>query len=261
MGTLGSGFIEAIADETFIDIQNRQPPSMRGTIVRVPVLEANNTLGIGRFGWKSQHATLDSFSADALLNEMGITSVFLPVESTSNGNSVANFDKVPDPEDDGTRVRALARFMRSTKAPPRDEALLATVQGTAGSALFDLIGCVHCHTRDVVTAPAGTLINGTFIVPAALADKLIHPYGDFMLHDIGTGDGILQTGDPETRNKVRTAPLWGLRTRSRLMHDGASRTYVEAILRHGGEATEVTQRFLALREFDQWLLLTFLSCL
>jgi CxxC motif-containing protein (DUF1111 family) len=82
-----------------------------------------------------------------------------------------------------------------------------------------------------------------------------------MLHDIGTGDGILQTADTATRNKVRTAPPWGLRTRSRLMHDGTSRTYVEAILRHGGEASEVTQRFLGLREFDQWVLLTFLSCL
>jgi len=58
--------------------------------------------------------------------------------------------------------------------------------------------------------------HGTFIVPAALADKLIHPYGDFMLHDIGTGDGILQTADPATRNKVRIAPPWGLRTRYRL---------------------------------------------
>ena len=260
LGTLGSGFVEAIGDETFLDIQNRQPPSMRGTIVRVRVLEANNTLGIGRFGWKSQHATLDSFSADALLNEMGITSVFLPKENTSNGNSVAKFDKVPDPEDDGTMVRALARFMRSTKAPPRDEGLAATPEGKLGSALFDSIGCPICHTRDMQTAPPGTLLNG-FIVTPALGDRVIHPYGDFMLHDIGTGDGIVQTGDQATANKLRTAPLWGLRTRSRLMHDGASRTYLEAILRHRGEATEVTERFKALSEFEQWCLLIYLGVL
>ena len=260
LSTLGSGFVEAIGDDTFLDIQRRQPASMRGTIVRVPILEANNMLGIGRFGWKSQHATLDSFSADALLNEMGITNVFLPTENTSFGNSVAKFDRVPDPEDDGSVVRALARFMRSTKAPPRDEALAATPQGAAGSALFDRIGCPICHVRDMQTAPTGTLLNG-FVVTPALGDRVIHPYGDFMLHDIGTGDGIVQTGDQATANKMRTAPLWGLRTRSRLMHDGASLTYLEAILRHRGEATEVTERFLALSEFDQWCLLIYLGCL
>jgi len=260
LSTLGSGFVEAIGDDTFLDIQRRQPVSMRGTIVRVPILEADNALGIGRFGWKSQHATLDSFSADALLNEMGITNVFFPTENTSFGNSVAKFDRVPDPEDDGTVVRALARFMRSTKTPPRDEDLAATPQGAAGSALFDRIGCPICHVRDMQTVPPGTLLNG-FIVTPALGDRVIHPYGDFMLHDIGTGDGVVQTGDPATANKMRTAPLWGLRTRSRLMHDGASLTYLEAILRHRGEATEITQRFLALSEFDQWCLLIYLGCL
>ena len=30
-------------------------------------------------------------------------------------------------------------------------------------------------------------------VPAALGNKIIHPYSDFLLHDIGTGDGIAQT--------------------------------------------------------------------
>jgi CxxC motif-containing protein (DUF1111 family) len=121
LGTLVSGFVEAIADETFLSIQRGQPPSMRGTIVRVPVLDANNVSGIGRFGWKRQHATLDSLSADVRLNDMGIPNVFTPLENTSNGISVAQFDKVPDSEDDGTIVRALARFMRSTEAPPRDE--------------------------------------------------------------------------------------------------------------------------------------------
>ena len=53
-----------------------------------------------------------------------------------------------------------------------------------------------------------------------------------MLHDIGTGDGIVQNGGATTRNKIRTAPLWGLRTRTRLMHDGQSLTIRDAILRH-----------------------------
>ena len=61
-------------------------------------------------------------------------------------------------------------------------------------------------------------------MPSALGDKIIHPFSDFLLHDVGTGDGIVQNGGPLTRNKLRTAPLWGLRTRTRLMHDGVSLT-------------------------------------
>src|SRR6202011_4673798 len=124
--------------------------------------------------------------------------------------------------------------MRATMAPPRGPSSPDVV---AGSAIFDAIGCKTCHVRSITTAPLGTPINGgMFTVPAALASKTIHPFGDFLLHDVGTGDGIVQNGGQSTRNKLRTAPLWGMRTRSRLMHDGESLTARGAILRHGGEA-------------------------
>ncbi len=45
------------------------------------------------------------------------------------------------------------------------------------------------------------------------------------------------------RNKIRTAPLWGLRTHSRFMHDGDSVRLGDAIARHKGEASEVTEKF------------------
>lgn len=54
-----------------------------------------------------------------------------------------------------------------------------------------------------------------------------------------------------TANKVRTAPLWGVRLRTRLMHDGASVTFRDAILRHRGEASRVTQRFQRLSRSEQ----------
>src|SRR5262245_31742266 len=76
--TLGAGFIEAIPNLAILAIRALQPASMRGTVVQAPVLEANGQTRIGRFGWKSQHASLVSFSADAYLNEMGITSPLLP---------------------------------------------------------------------------------------------------------------------------------------------------------------------------------------
>jgi hypothetical protein len=71
--TLGNGFIESIANSTLLAIRSKQPEAMRGTAVMVPVLEAGSKARIGRFGWKGQHASLVSFSADAYLNEMGIT--------------------------------------------------------------------------------------------------------------------------------------------------------------------------------------------
>ena len=129
-------------------------------------------------------------------------------------------------------------------------------------------------------------------VPQALGSKIIHPFSDFMLHDVGTGDGIAQTQhaqrpprgierlkkapdenlkreeiarvqarplagkrralkddpglDQRTINMIRTAPLWGLRVRPQLLHDGSALTIDEAIRRHKGQAEEVTKKYLKL---------------
>jgi CxxC motif-containing protein (DUF1111 family) len=91
--------------------------------------------------------------------------------------------------------------------------------------------------------------------------KIIHPFGDFLLHDIGTGDGIVQNGGPSTRNKLRTAPLWGLRTHSRFMHDGESLTLQNAIRRHKGEATVSSERFEQLSTTEEAQLRAFLKSL
>lgn len=70
---------------------------------------------------------------------------------------------------------------------------------------------------------------------------------DFLLHRLGTGDGIVQNGPQNTRNKLRTAPLWGLRTHPVFMHDGGSPTIVDAIERHQGEASDVLNNYQARR--------------
>jgi CxxC motif-containing protein (DUF1111 family) len=262
LNVLGDGYVEAIADETLKAIADNQPTRMRGEMVMVPVLEAGGALRAGRFGWKNQHASLLSFSADAYLNEMGITSPMLPAENTSNGQPVADYDATPDPEDLGEDLEFFAGFMRSTKAPPRDAGLAATPAAQAGARLFRQIGCVICHVASIATAPPGTPINGgLFTVPPSLGNKIIHPYSDFLLHDIGTGDGIVQNGPATTRNKVRTAPLWGLRTRPRMMHDGASLTLEEAIGRHGGEAAPVTDAARRLTSQERAWLIKFLESL
>ena len=169
---------------------------------------------------------------------------------------------MPEPADDGKDVLAFANFMRATKAPPRG-ATSADVD--AGERIFDQIGCSTCHVSSITTAPAGTTINaGAYKVGPALGSKVIHPYSDFLLHDIGSGDGIPILPTPAyavTANKMKTAPLWGLRTRNRLMHDGLTFTYQEAINRHAGQAQNVTARFNALSGTLKAQLLQFLGSL
>jgi CxxC motif-containing protein (DUF1111 family) len=263
--TLGNGFVEAIADETLLAIRDAQPPEMRGTALTVPVLEAESKPRIGRFGWKSQHASLQSFSADAYLNEMGITSPLLPEENTSSGTPVGfgtPFDPVPDPEDDGVDIVAFANFMRSTKAPSRGP---ITRDVLAGERVFNTLGCAVCHVPSIATAPPETIINGGALkVSPALGNKVIHPYSDFLLHDIGTGDGIPFLPKPEfaaTANQIRTAPLWALRTRNRLMHDGLSFTKQEAIQRHQNQASGAASAYNALPEEQKRQILSFLDSL
>src|SRR6185503_7775571 len=252
---IGDGFVECIANQTLQDNVAAQPAGIRGTLTAVPVTEANNTLRIGRFGWKGQHASLVSFSGDAYLIEMGITNPFDGSGGTqenpaSTADGVVNvtfpsvFDPVEDPEDDGLDVLAFADFMAATRAPRRG-AITAAV--TRGDALFNSVGCAVCHTRTFTTAAPGTLINGgAFAVPAALGNKIIHPFSDFALHNVGTGDGIVQNAGQATANQLRTPPLWGIRARNRLMHEGLNVTIFDSIQLHAGQATTARNNFNAL---------------
>ena len=285
LNLLGDGFVEAVADETLIKLSRKQCRSTNGKIcgqvLRVPIVEAPGHTGVGRFGWKNQHASLLSFSGDAYLNEMGITSRLFPDEVTNLCNTVAepNSTAGADGLDD---VDHFVRFIRATKAPARDLVLEQSRKARKGSVLFNEIGCAVCHTPTLKTAPVGTKINGgTFQIPEALGGITFHPFSDFLLHDVGTGDGIVMSmeehygrnaykiawkdfsleGLQATRNKVRTAPLWGVRLRTRLMHDGASVTFADAIRRHRGEASTASRNFRELSHADREALLEFLRSL
>ena len=265
LNTLGDGFVEAIDDNTLTALALSQMEVSEGKIhgeaVEVPVLEAPGQTRIGRFGWKDQHSSLLSFIGDAYLNEMGVTNRLRPKDVTTIGKIT------PDPEDTPdnlglTDIDHFAQFIRGTKVPPRDTALATTPVSQAGENLFQRIGCAICHVTTIITAPAGTVINGgTFAVPDALGNKVIHPYGDFLLHDIETGDGIVQNPPQDTANKLRTVPLWGLRMHPRHMHDLKSLTLESAIERHGGEAEHVRNRFRELSPAEKQALLTFLDSL
>ncbi len=265
LNTLGDGFVEAIDDGTLRAIAQNQIETSGGRIhgeaIEVPVLEAPGQTRVGRFGWKDQHSSLLSFIGDAYLNEMGVTNRLRPKDVTTIGKSTADPEDVPD--DLGLAdIDHFAQFIRGTKVPPRDAAVAATAGSREGEELFNRIGCATCHVGTIITAPAGTAINGgAFIVPDALGNKIIHPYGDFLLHDIGTGDAIVQNPPQDTANKMRTVPLWGLRMHPRHMHDLQSLTLEGAIDRHRGEAEHVRGRFRALSPSEKRALLTFLSSL
>jgi len=238
---LGDGFVEAIDSNVLIANNNAEPSAQRGQIRLVQVLEAPGNNRAGRFGHKSQHASLKSFSADAYLNEMGITSPLQPTENNSQGASVAAFDPVADPEDNGEDVDAFTDFMRALKVPGRG-AINSDV--TAGDSLFTSIGCAVCHTRQFTTLPAGSTINnGAFVVPAALGNKIIHPFSDFALHNIGTSNGIGAESGVNDRFSTTTIALWGVRTKHRFMMQGNTNTIFDSIQVHGGQASTARNNF------------------
>jgi CxxC motif-containing protein (DUF1111 family) len=285
LNLLGDGFVEAVADQTLIDLSKEQCRSSHGKIcgqiLYVPIVEAPGKMGVGRFGWKDQHASLLSFAGDAYLNEMGITNTLQPTEVTSLCNTVSEPNDTPGP-DGLSDIDRFARFIRASKAPARDGQIAASATAQKGLRIFDHIGCATCHVATLTTSPAGTKINGdTFTIPPALGSVALHPYGDFLMHNVGTGDGILQATREHyghrvfqqmsgylakqdfesSRNKIRTAPLWGVRLRPRLMHDGASLTLIDAIKRHRGEASQVIQQFEKLKRPDQEAIIEFLKSL
>jgi CxxC motif-containing protein (DUF1111 family) len=265
LNTLGDGFVEAIDDSTLIAIAERQPElsegRVHGEVVQAPIFEAPGQTRVGRFGWKDQHSSLLSFIADAYLNEMGITNRLRPTNVTTVLNTTTGIEDQPD--DLGLAdIDHFAQFIRGTMVPPRDVTLAATPAALKGRHLFRRLGCSTCHVETIITAPAGTVIDGgQFTVPEALGDKIIHPFGDYLLHDIGTGDGIVQVGPQDTANKLRTAPLWGLRDKARFMHDLKSLSLENAIERHQGEAHEAERRFDELSPEERAALITFLKSL
>ena len=250
----GSGLIEAIPDHAIIGLTMLpKPPGVAGrhhlvtdVITGVP--------RVGRFGWKAQFATLKAFAGDAYRSEMGITNEVFPEEAAPNGNRelLATVDRVPDPEDlpdpntGRSGVDKFANFMRLLAPPPRGEITESAMQGEE---VFNRIGCASCHTV-LATGPSDDPLFDRKPVPL---------FSDLLLHDIGTGDGIAQ--EDARPNEIRTPPLWGLRVRSPLMHDGRAATIEDAIRMHGGEAAAVRSEFDRLAAAEHQALMDFLNSL
>lgn len=247
----GLGLVDAVPDATFIELARVGRLRNDGTAGR-PNFVVNLSTGrsaVGKFGWKSQVPTLLQFAGDAYLNEMGITSPQFADEVCPQGDcSRLDFNPTPALNDDGTDVRALTDFMTMLGPPPRGEVTAETV---AGEAAFRDAGCESCHVSTLRTGPHSI---------AALNDVSFRPYSDFLLHDMGTlGDGIEQ--GLATGREFRTAPLWGVRTQRRLLHDGSASSIEDAITRHAGQAQRSRDRFDALDAERRAALLAFLRSL
>jgi CxxC motif-containing protein (DUF1111 family) len=245
----GLGLIDEIPDQTLVDLAASQRASIRGIPHWVDDI-ASGKRRVGRFGWKAQVATLRTFSGDAYLNEMGVTSPDFPKENCPQGDCsrLASCDRVADPEDDGAAIARFTAFMRLLAPPARNQ---LSDQARTGRDLFHAIGCGGCHVS--------TLTTGRSDVDQ-LDSETIHPYSDFLLHDMGSlGDGITQ--GQATGRLMRTAPLWGVRAQPVLLHDGRVDLLSDAIRAHDGQARTARNRYVNLDLDERRAVIAFLKAL
>lgn len=253
----GDGLIEAIPDATIRTLADIATRSFDGISGRAAIITdvATNQQRVGRFGWKAQQATLLAFSGDAYRNEMGITNDLFREEAASglSPQQLAACDKVRDPEDapdpiTGRRgIDNFTNFMRLLAPISRGP---ITPDVRRGENVFVTIGCARCHVPSLTTGPSANPLFDRKNVPL---------YSDLLLHDIGTGDGIAQAA--ARPNEIRTPPLWGLRFRRILLHDGRANSYDGAIDAHNGEADSVQRRYRLLPLADRQALFAFLDSL
>lgn len=253
----GDGLVEAVPDEALAALEDPDDQDGDGVSGRVHWVVDKDTgqTRAGRFGWKAQQSSLFTFGAEAYRNEMGITSDLFPNEMCPAGDCepLELIDPVADPEDGpdlSTGLRGIdnfANFMRLLGPPPRGP---ETAQTRRGEELFEEAQCSACHVSTLQTG------SSPF---EALRNKTFRPFGDFLLHDVGTGDGI-RDGDAGPA-EIRTPPLWGVGARAPYLHDGSAPTIEAAILRHRVEAESSRTRFEVLTAEEREALLAFLGSL
>jgi CxxC motif-containing protein (DUF1111 family) len=288
----GLGLVDSLPDSVFDGIAAGQPLAVRGIVNRVKVLlpdphDPTQSVGstrVGRFGWKAGVANLVQFSADAYLNEMGITTqhciagvsvLSFATESKPNGIAQpAGCDDrgpggpgVPAGTDDGVGscagglteiqedVELFADFMTFLAPAATDP----TIDPVVAQQAFDIgsrIGCATCHVPGPYTTPA-VPFNG---VPGNMQ---FFPGSDFLVHDMGSlGDLIGEDGNTVAQTRLmRTAPLWGLRFRTKFLHDGRATTITGAIQAHAGQGAAAASAFNVLSASDKTILLTGLKAL
>jgi CxxC motif-containing protein (DUF1111 family) len=253
----GDGLIEAIPDSVIVS--NAALTKSLGVGGRVAWVTdiASGQLRVGRFGWKNKHATLLSFNADALNNELGITNRLFPKAAAPNGNETllaqyvspsAPIEDQPNSNTGLSEVDRLTNYIRFL-APPAPAS--STANSIAGKSIFNSVGCAACHTPTLNTGPNSI---------TALANQNVNLYSDLLLHDMGSGgDGIVEGNAGTT--EMRTSPLWGIRVRQLFMHDGRFSTLQQSILDHAGQGAASARAYSRLTLTQQNQLIAFLNTL
>ncbi len=204
---------------------------------------------IGRFGKKSTAYNLLHQTVNAYNEDIGITSLYSPFD-TYTGLEI-------DPEVSTQTLNDVVFYLQTLKAPIQRNQNDAEVM--QGKNIFSHIKCASCHKPTLKTG---------YSPIEALSYKEFHPYTDLLLHDMGSGldDGYTE-GNAKT-SEWRTPPLWGLGLSPNsqggqyfLMHDGRAKSIEEAILLHGGEATNSRTQYQNLSQQEKEALLKFLKSL
>jgi CxxC motif-containing protein (DUF1111 family) len=239
---IGLGLLEAIVERDILaraDPDDRDGDGISGRPNRVWSAKEKKVM-LGRFGWKAGSVSVDEQSQDAFADDIGISVPLHPggagdctarqveCRQAPNGNS-PQYDDLEAPR----QVTDLVAFYsRNLAVPARRDHDHPDV--LAGKRLFYGIGCVACHRPKYVTGGAAP--------DPELANQLIWPYTDLLLHDMGEGLADHRPEGDAGGREWRTAPLWGIGLipvvsgHSNYLHDGRARSLLEAILWHGGEA-------------------------
>jgi CxxC motif-containing protein (DUF1111 family) len=251
----GMGLLEAVPESEILSRAAEEPAmGVSGRPNRVWDVSAHATV-LGRFGWKANEPTVLQQAADAYHQDMGITNPVRPVEACAG--QPQDDGRPDDPEIDRETLEATAFYARTLGVPARRNVDDPDVR--RGKALFTSAGCASCHNPTYHTGNVPGLPE--------ISNQTIFPYTDLLLHDMGPD---LADGRPDYEagaQEWRTAPLWGIGLLEtvngpmQLLHDGRARTFMEAILWHGGEARAARDRVSAMPADDREALVAFLKSL
>ena len=252
----GRGLLEAIPAHTIIAMADEEDADGDGISGRANFVwdpEQQQTR-LGRFGLKANSPSLRLQAAAAYHGDIGVTSPVFDEESSTGQVQDDLLDD--DPEIDEETLGDAIFYVQTLGVPARRDVDSPEVQ--LGQYVFALANCHACHVP--------VLRTGDFPV-AELANQVIRPYTDMLLHDMGPGLADFRPDFLATGREWRTPPLWGIgltkvvNGHTSFLHDGRARNLLEAIMWHGGEAEEsrLIVEDLSKRELDA--LLAFLNSL
>jgi len=253
----GLGLLESVTEAEMAKLADPDDRNKDGISGRINYVydERDGQYKVGKFGWKASQPDLSSQTAHAFLEDMGLSSPYLP-KDPSYGQSQQD-NKMDDPELTEEVIELATFYTRSLGVPAPRRQLEADVD--YGKKLFTFIGCAKCHTPAMVTGP-----NSNF---PFLANQKIQPFTDLLLHDMGVGLADNRPDGLASGKEWRTPPLWGIGLtqvvagHTNFLHDGRARNIQEAILWHDGEGRRSKEAYARLSKNDRNKLIKFINSL